>query len=85
MLSKSTRVTGQQFCIEDYFSEELLQSIINDEINKCKNNSSLTYPKNLMDIVKKRLYENCKDYTNENMVDFKILLDKLIEILQLSN
>lgn len=80
MLPKVASITGKEFCMEDYFDKTIHNRIIDNEMQNSANNSSLTYPKDLIKIVKKKIFDNYSTYDDSEFDGFKVLLDKLLSI-----
>jgi len=79
MLPKTAQHNYKDFLIEDYFSIDLKKKIAQDKINEANGVFNL-YSKDLKDYIKRELAEE-KYRTAENMQGFKVLLEKLQDII----
>lgn len=71
--------TKDTFVIEDYFSNESRKSIALSKLNEVVGFNDI--PKDLKKSVKDDLAKNILSYTKEDMEGFKVLLDKIYDII----
>jgi hypothetical protein len=75
----SSEVNSGDFCVEDYFSEALIENIITDLINTKKH--PIKEVANLPKRIKETLANKYHDYSKLEYEGFKPLLNKLLELL----
>lgn len=75
----SSEVNSGDFCVEDYFSEALIENIITDLINTKKH--PIKEVVNLPKRIKETLANKYHDYSKLEYEGFKPLLNKLLELL----
>ncbi|CAM4002556.1 AAA family ATPase [Flavobacterium antarcticum] len=78
MLPRLARINDSQFEIEDYFNPEILQKISKELIDTFRVLKNFTIKK---DTIKKKFNENLENLDSQEFEDFKVLFDKLIEII----
>jgi ABC-type cobalamin/Fe3+-siderophores transport system ATPase subunit len=76
-LPKLDRITNDQYEIEDYFPTQKLIEISKKQIDTFKVLKDFTLKK---DTVKRKLIEEVESYVKDDFIDFKELLDLIIEI-----
>lgn len=81
MLPKLERINDSQFEIEDYFKPEILQDISKSLIDTFRVLKNFTLKK---DTVKRKVNEKLEDFTPLEFEDFKVLFDKINEIIDLN-
>ena len=80
MLPKTAGYTELDFTIEDYFSLDYKKKIAKDKIDE-SGGFFKKLPKDLRQNVKDALGKNMKEYQANDMANFAILIDKIINIL----
>jgi len=77
MLPKLERIANNQYEIEDYFPTETLKKIAKEQIDTFKVLKDFSLKK---DYIKRALSKAAEGYEKEAFDDFKVLLDKILEI-----